>query len=70
MALTGRAAVTVVARRGIDSDSLATAACVLEPQQAIAMINSVDGAAALIVRRTETGEQRLESLRWRDVPKR
>ncbi len=47
--LTDPIAVTVVARRGIDADSLATAVSVLGPERGMALIAKRTGAAALVV---------------------
>jgi thiamine biosynthesis lipoprotein len=48
LGLTGRRSVTVIARRGIQSDSLSKAASVLPPERALALIDSIDGAATYI----------------------
>jgi len=69
MALKGRSGVTVVARRGMESDGLDTALSVLGPERGIKLIDEIEGAAALIVQWTETGQRRFESMRWKDVSK-
>jgi thiamine biosynthesis lipoprotein len=69
MALTGHASVTVVAQRGIDSDSLATAVSVLGPERGLALIDGIEGAASLIVRSHGDKTEQIESKRWKDVRK-
>ena len=54
--LTGRRSVTVVAPRGILADGLTKMASVLPPDQAMAAVEKVEGAATLIVVRTDKGE--------------
>ena len=49
LGLTGRRSVTVIARRGVDADSLTKAASVLPAEKALALIDSIDGAATYIV---------------------
>jgi thiamine biosynthesis lipoprotein len=58
--LTRGITVTVVARRGMDSDSLSTAVSVLGPERGIALVNGRPDAAALIL----DGERLLPSARW------
>ena len=48
-ALTSRIGVTIVAPRGITADSLATAICVMGPDQGLAFLNQQPGVSALIV---------------------
>lgn len=48
LGLTGRRSVTVIARRGVQSDSLSKAASVLPPAKALKLIDSIDGAATYI----------------------
>lgn len=61
MGTTDQAIVTVIARRGIDADSLSTAVNVLGPERGMRLIESRDGAAALI----SVGERVLTSSRWK-----
>lgn len=56
--------VTVVARRGADADSLATAVSVLGPQRGLALIESRPDASALITRRIGDDVQVLTSSRF------
>ena len=49
LGLTGRRSVTVVARKGVQADSLTKAASLLPPEKALALIDGIDGAAAYIV---------------------
>lgn len=48
LGLTGRRSVTVIARRGMQADSLSKAASVLPPEKALALIDSIDGTATYI----------------------
>jgi FAD:protein FMN transferase len=64
LGLTGRRSVTVVAPRGIQSDSLTKMASILPPDEAIRNIETVDGAATLIVVKTEKGEDVKQSKRF------
>ncbi|MSO23583.1 MAG: FAD:protein FMN transferase [Acidobacteria bacterium] len=65
-ALTGRRSVTVVAANGIDSDALATAVSVMDPQKGLKLIDATPGAAALIVVKTDSAFQTWKSKRWRE----
>ena len=58
--LTRPITVTVVARRGVDADSLATAVSVLGPERGMALVRRKPGVAALIV----TGGSVIESPDW------
>jgi len=55
--LKGRRSVTVVARRGIDADSLTKMASILPADKAIEKIEPLEGTAALIVVKLEKGEE-------------
>jgi len=57
LGLTGRRSVTVVARRGIQADSLTKVASILPADEAVKKIESIDGAATLIVVKTGKGEE-------------
>src|SRR4051812_3983120 len=61
LGLTGRRSVTVVARRGIQADSLTKVASILPPDEAVKKIESIEGAATLIAVRTPKGEDVKES---------
>jgi thiamine biosynthesis lipoprotein len=56
---TGRRSATVIAQRCILSDSLATVASVLPPDQAIPIVESFDAAAYIVVKETEDVEETL-----------
>src|SRR5262249_39080415 len=60
---TGRRNVTVIARHGITSDSMTKAVALLEPHNALALIEQAPDAAALIVVQTDHGEESRESKR-------
>jgi len=64
-ALTGKRSVTVVATHGIDSDALATAVSVLNPQEGLTLIDAMPSTAALIVAETNSGTQTWKSKRWK-----
>jgi len=49
LGLTGRRSVTVIAKRGIDADSLTKAASILPAEKALTLIDSIEGAATHIV---------------------
>lgn len=68
--LIGRRSVTVVARKGIDADSLTKVVSVLGPERGMPIIDRVEGAAALSLEQTERGTVSAESKRWKDVPQR
>ena len=66
-ALTGRSSVTVIARNGISSDSLATALSVMEPAAGLKLVNSIKGASARILKVDGGGRLKTHaSSRWRE----
>lgn len=64
-ALTGRRSITVVAPHGIDSDALATAVTVMQPEQGLKLIDSRPNTTALIVAQTDQGIRTWKSRRWK-----
>lgn len=64
--LKGRQSVTVIARRGIDSDSLTKMASILPAETAIARIEKMEGVQTLIVRKTDKGEESFQSKGFKD----
>ncbi|MCX7701305.1 MAG: FAD:protein FMN transferase [Gemmataceae bacterium] len=60
---TGRRSVTVVARRGIHADAMTKAAALLDLERALRLIDETPDAAALIVLRTEAGDEVHQSRR-------
>jgi FAD:protein FMN transferase len=64
LGLTGRRSVTVIARRGIESDSLTKVASILPADEAVKKIETVDGAATWIVVRSPKGDEVRESKRF------
>lgn len=62
--LTGRRSVTVVARRGIQADSLTKMASILPADKAVEKIEAIDGAATLIVVKKEKGDLVKQSKRF------
>lgn len=69
LGVVGRSSVTVVADCGAKADSLATAASVLGPQEAMRLINATEHAAALFVTADETGFAVVASNDWNALPK-
>jgi thiamine biosynthesis lipoprotein len=63
-AVTGRHSVTVVAKRGIASDSLATAVSVLGVEKGMALIEATDDAACLFVEASMRASSMHASKRW------
>jgi FAD:protein FMN transferase len=66
--LVDRMTITVVAPDGPTADSLGTAACVLGPEQGLALIDATKGSAAFVMRATKEGLRTTESKRWHAVP--
>jgi thiamine biosynthesis lipoprotein len=64
-ALTGHSSVTVVARTAAESDSLATAVSVMGPEKGLKLVDSVKGAAVLIIEETVDGTRTFRSTRWK-----
>jgi FAD:protein FMN transferase len=65
--LVGRVSVTVVAPNGTMSDSLTKLVAVLGPEKGLPIIDSMDGVAALVVRKTDAGEEAFTSKRFREL---
>jgi thiamine biosynthesis lipoprotein len=60
-----RSTTTVIARRGLQADGLDTAASVLGAEAGLRLVDSVPGAAVLMVRQTADGHvQRTASANW------
>jgi thiamine biosynthesis lipoprotein len=70
LGLVGRMSVTVVARRGILSDSLTKVVAVLGPERGFAILDGFDGVASLVVRKTDNGLETLESRGFHRIPQR
>ena len=64
LGLTGRRSVSVVARKGITSDSMTKALSILPPEKGLKLIEDIDGAAALIVKVVDRGEDVIPSKRF------
>ncbi len=65
--LVGRMSATVTARRGIMADSLTKVVAVLG-ERGLAIIDRLDeGTAALLVRKTDRGDEVLTSKRWPEI---
>ena len=65
LGLVGRRSATVVAPNATTSDGLDTAMCVMGPERGMAMIEKLDGVAALYVYETEKGaEMEIASKRF------
>ena len=63
--LTGGRRATVVAPEGVTADSLATAACVLGPAEAVALVEGTPGAVAIV----RSGGVTRASRGWSDLPR-
>jgi thiamine biosynthesis lipoprotein len=59
-----RCTVTVIAPDGSTADALDTAVYALGPERGLPLVESTEGAAALIVRETATGRKTFESTRF------
>src|SRR5262245_37599192 len=64
MGLVGRMSATVVAKDGTASDSMGKVVCILGPERGLKLIDATDGAAALLVRKTDRGVDTFESKRF------
>ena len=61
---------TVVARKGIDSDALATAVSVLGKARGLEFMDTLRGTAARIEKKNERGAIEVyQSARWKALPK-
>jgi thiamine biosynthesis lipoprotein len=67
--LVGRMSVTIVARHGIDSDSLTKVVCVLGPEKGFPIVEAKDHVAAFVVRRTDKREETIPSKRFAELLK-
>jgi thiamine biosynthesis lipoprotein len=61
LGLVGRASVTVVARRGVEADSLTKVASVLGPEKGLPIIEATPGASGRVVRETARGLEKAVS---------
>jgi thiamine biosynthesis lipoprotein len=68
--LVGRMSVTVVARRGIMSDSLTKVVAVLGPERGFTILDGFEDVASLVVRKIAKGLETVESNRFRQVRQR
>jgi thiamine biosynthesis lipoprotein len=69
LGLTERMSVTVVAPDGATADYLDTAISIMGPEKGLALVESIEGAAALIVRIADGTEKTYGSKRWQRIPK-
>ena len=72
LGLTGHRSVTVIARRGITSDSMTKLASILPAEKALTIVDEMEGTATLIVRKIDKAEEVFASKRFKDylvVPK-
>jgi thiamine biosynthesis lipoprotein len=56
--ISGRSSITIIAPMGITADALGTAACVVGPDKALALVRKFEGAEMLMVYENESGQQR------------
>jgi len=66
--LIGRQSVTVVAPKGIDSDSLTKVVCVLGPQRGFKILDAIPNVASFAVFETDKGIKSFESERFSKIP--
>lgn len=66
LGLTGQRSVTVVARRGITSDSMTKMASIFPAEKVVELFNTFDDAAVYIVRKVEKGEEVFQSKRFKE----
>ncbi len=68
LGLRGRMSVTVVAPNGLTADPLTKVPAVLGAERGLAIIEATEGAAALVVRKTEKGDvETVASKRFKDL---
>ncbi|MBL8794419.1 MAG: FAD:protein FMN transferase [Planctomycetia bacterium] len=65
LGLLGRMSVTVVAPNGLTADALAKIPSVLGAERGLALVEQIDGVAALFVKKTDKGDEVVESKRFK-----
>jgi thiamine biosynthesis lipoprotein len=65
--LVGRMSVTVVAPKGLIADPLTKVVSVLGPKRGLVIIDATEGVAALVVRKTDSGIEMLESKAFKGL---
>jgi thiamine biosynthesis lipoprotein len=68
LGLVGRMSVTVVAPNGTTADSLTKVVAVLGPERGFKIIDATEGVSSYVVRKTEKGEETVQSKRFDRVP--
>jgi thiamine biosynthesis lipoprotein len=68
LGLLGRMSVTVVGPNGLTVDPLTKVPAVLGAEKGLVLIDKIDGVAALVVRKTDTGLETIVSKRFKDWP--
>lgn len=66
LGVVGRKSVSVIARRGVDADSTTKAVTLLPLEQGLAIVESLESGAAIVVEVTPEGERTTESKRVAD----
>lgn len=66
--LVGQMSVTVVAANGKTADPMTKVVSILGAKEGLKIIDSLPAMAALIVRKTDTGVENVESKRFKDLP--
>lgn len=69
LGLTDHSSVTVIARDTTTADALASAVSVLGPERGLELVDSIAGAAALIIRAPNGRVQQYPSRHWADYPR-
>ncbi|HMF15017.1 MAG TPA: FAD:protein FMN transferase, partial [Gemmataceae bacterium] len=69
LGLVGRQSVTVVARRGIDSDSLTKVVSVWGPKRGLEFVEKMPGVSAYVVRKSDDGEETFQTKNFPNLLK-
>jgi thiamine biosynthesis lipoprotein len=69
LGLVGRLSATVVARDGLTADPLTKVVAVLGPDRGLKIIESLDGVEALLIRKTDRGEDSTATKGFDNLPK-
>jgi len=64
LGLVGRRSATVIASKGIMADSLTKVVSILDPEKSMPIIDGMADTAALLIRKTDKGEETFTSKRF------
>lgn len=65
--ISGRSSVSVIAPRGIDADSIASAVSILGPEKGLELVEAMPGAAALVIIEQEREQKAFRSRRFQEL---